>query len=313
MVERRRLPGRGAMANGAVRGKSGRYVIRIGRALVILQMAAHAGRAGQVVVSVDVAIGALQLGMCSRDGETHRSVIEARRLPRSRAVAVLASLRESKRDVIRIGSFAKVLQVATHTAGWCAFVLAAYMTTDAVQRGMCPGKGEPGDFKVVEASTKPSGDRMALLASARESGGNVVGRRCLRIRCRVAGVALKRQTLELANCSTLVAGVALQRCMPAGERKPILVISDGLKSDLPALHGMAPLAIRAHLLPVNIGVTVGARGASVRKDRLSMALYTAEVFVQTTQRESGFAVIEFRNRAERLPTELRMAVLTGDV
>ena len=167
-------------------------MVRICRALVILQVTAHAGRVGQVVVPVEVAIAALQPGMRARDGETHRGVIETCWLPRSRGVAVLACLREPKRDVIRVGSFAKIRQVATHTSGWRSLVLAANMATRAIKRGMSSGKGEPGNFKVVEGGTKPSDDRVALVASGREPGGDVVGRRCLLIRRRMTRVALER-------------------------------------------------------------------------------------------------------------------------
>jgi len=72
-------------------------VIRIRRALEILQVAAHAGRvrAGQVVVVVDVALHALDAGVRSRQGESRGRVIERRARPGGRAVALLASLRES--------------------------------------------------------------------------------------------------------------------------------------------------------------------------------------------------------------------------
>jgi len=192
MVERRRLPSRGAMAYRAVSRKACRHVVRIRCALVILQVAAHASRVGQVVVPVNVAIATLQPGMRARDGETHCGVIEARGLPCGRVVAVLTCLREPKRDVIRVGSLAKIRQVATHTVGWRSLVSSAHMATRAIKRGMGPGKGKPGNFQVVEASTEPGRDRMALLTSARESGGDVVGRRCLLIGRRVTGVALER-------------------------------------------------------------------------------------------------------------------------
>jgi hypothetical protein len=61
MVEGRGLPGQSAVADIALLGKSHSHVIRIGSALVVLQMAAHAGRVGQVVVPVGVAIATLQL------------------------------------------------------------------------------------------------------------------------------------------------------------------------------------------------------------------------------------------------------------
>lgn len=288
-------------------------MVRIRRALVILQVAAHACIAGQVVVPIDVAIAALQLGVRARDGETHSGVVEVRRLPCGSVVAVLAGLREPQRDVIRVGRFAEIRLVATHTVGWRSLVLAAHVATRAIERGMSPGEGEAGNFQMVEASAEPSRDRMALLASARKSGGDMVGRCCLLIRRRVAGEALERESLKLANGGALVAAVALQRGVSADQRKPVLVIPDSLKRDLPALHGMAPLTICAHLTVVNIGVAIGAPCAGIRENRLGMALCTVEVFVQTQQREICFAVIKFWNRADRLPSEHGVAVLARDV
>ena len=83
---------------------------------------------------------------------------------------------------------------------------------------------------------------MALLARGWETGGDMVGRVCLLIRRRVAGVALKRKTLELPNRGAFVATVTWQRGVPTDQGKPVLVIADSLHGDLPAFYRMAPIA-----------------------------------------------------------------------
>ena len=59
VVERRIHPVRGVVTCIASLREIGRHVVRIRRALIILQMARHACRAVQAVVVVDVAIGTL--------------------------------------------------------------------------------------------------------------------------------------------------------------------------------------------------------------------------------------------------------------
>jgi len=124
MIERGRLPRGSTVAHRAVRRKTRRYVVRIRCFLVILHVAAHARSVGQLVVAVDVAVAALQLGVGARDRETYRSMIETRRLPCGRAVAVLACLRETERNVIRICGFAEIRRVTPDTIGGRPFVLA---------------------------------------------------------------------------------------------------------------------------------------------------------------------------------------------
>lgn len=75
------------MTNIALLRESPSHVIRIRRALVILQVAAYACIVGQVVVPVDVAIAALKFRVPSRQGKTALGMIERRRLPGQGAVA----------------------------------------------------------------------------------------------------------------------------------------------------------------------------------------------------------------------------------
>ena len=66
------------MAEIASLRESGGNVIRIGGRLIILQMAIHASRAGEIVVVVDMAIGALpgRHGVAGGQGKSDGAVIE---------------------------------------------------------------------------------------------------------------------------------------------------------------------------------------------------------------------------------------------
>jgi len=94
------------------------YVIRICRSLVVLQVTRHAGRAGQVVVVVDVAIGALprRRRMHARERKSSAVVVEGGIQPRTRVVALAAALREIRAHVIRICRPLVVLQMARDTS-----------------------------------------------------------------------------------------------------------------------------------------------------------------------------------------------------
>jgi hypothetical protein len=50
------------------------------------------------------------------------------------------------------------------------------------------------------------------------------------------------------------------------------MVLDRLDRDVPAFDRMALLAVGAHLPLMDIGVTVGAASAHIRKDRLGVAL-----------------------------------------
>lgn len=75
---------------------------------------------------------------------------------------------------------------------------------------------------------------------------------------------------------------------------------------------MARFAVRTHLSAVNIRVAVRALRTYIRKNRLGVASSASHIRVHSAQRVFRLAVIEFRNRANRLPSRLGVAVLTGN-
>ena len=89
-------------------------MIGIARALEIVQVARHAGRRGDVVIIVDMAVCALpwRNGVRAIQGEVHGVVVEGGRLPGNCAVALLASLREMRGHVVGVGRPLKILQMA---------------------------------------------------------------------------------------------------------------------------------------------------------------------------------------------------------
>ena len=114
VIERRRLPGCGGVAGFASLRESPAHVVRVRGSLEIFQVTRHAGRAGQVVVVVDVAIGALPRRNRMRAGQhkIYRGVIETGRLPTRSSVALQAIRGEVGRDVVRILGRLKILKVA---------------------------------------------------------------------------------------------------------------------------------------------------------------------------------------------------------
>ena len=97
VIERRASPGCSRMTRVASCREASRLMVRIGRAVVILLVAAHAGRRQCRVVVVDVAHDASD--RCGRvetgQGKGCIVMIERRPRPVRRAVALLASLREA--------------------------------------------------------------------------------------------------------------------------------------------------------------------------------------------------------------------------
>jgi len=85
------------VAEFASLGKTSSHVVRILRSLVIRQVARYAGRVGQVVVVLLVAVGALARGhgVHSRQGEAGGAVIELGIHPSRCVMTLFASGRET--------------------------------------------------------------------------------------------------------------------------------------------------------------------------------------------------------------------------
>ena len=178
VIESRRLPGCGGVAGFASLREPATHVIRVGGSLEILQVTRHAGRAGQVVVVVDVAIGTLprRNRMRARQHKVHRGMIETRRLPGRSCVALQAIRREIGSHVIRIPRALKIFEVAGQASRGGQVVVVVDVAIDALTRWhSVPARQQEPCGRVVKFSVEPVVTGMACVACRRELCGNVIG------------------------------------------------------------------------------------------------------------------------------------------
>lgn len=139
MIEYRVAPGDRGVANRTVSGELGLYVVWIRCGVVILHVASAACATGQLVVIVHMALGALEICMSVGEREPHGVVVEICRLPCARAVAQLASLREIERNVVGIGGFLIIREMATYASCRSALESVSDMAGSAFQARMHSG------------------------------------------------------------------------------------------------------------------------------------------------------------------------------
>ena len=79
-------------------------------------------------------------------------------------MAILASLGQAKRHVIRVAGFLKIRQVASDASGRSSRVLAARVASHAIQGRVHAGEREAGELGVIKSHALPVVDRVAILA-----------------------------------------------------------------------------------------------------------------------------------------------------
>ena len=128
----------------------------------------------------------------------------------------------------------------------------------------------------------------------------------------VAGEARRRHRLEVAGRPILVAGVAVDRGVSAGEREPVVMLLHILDRNLPSPHRVTLLAIGPQLTPVNIGVAILAVLTDVGENHLHVTSGAGHRSVHSAQRITSPIVIEFRDGTDWPPAVRRVAVLAGN-
>jgi hypothetical protein len=172
VIESRRLPGCRIVASLAGLRESTGHVVRIGRALEVLEVARHASRAGEVVVVVGMAVRALarRHGMRPSQRESGGRVIELAIRPRHHVVTLLASGRETRVRNRSSGGIEVVL-VATDASRACDIEVVINVAVCALPRRhqVRTGKRKTGG-RVIELAAGPRDHVVTLLASCRKTG-----------------------------------------------------------------------------------------------------------------------------------------------
>jgi len=127
------------VANLASGRKSGRLVIRVRGAVVVLHVAGITVCGNVGVVVVHMALGARHGRVCSGQREFRLTVIEGCWNPRRRVVAHFTLLWESYLRMIGIVGLGVVSQMAGDTRRVRQFVISVDVTLRTLQRGMSTG------------------------------------------------------------------------------------------------------------------------------------------------------------------------------
>jgi len=152
-------------------------VVRIGGALIVLQMAVHASRAVQRVVVIDVTVGTLarRHGVQARQGKSGGGVVELSIAPLHRVVALLAGSGECGVRY-RGGRVVVILLVATDASGGGDAVVVVDVTVAALARRHVVRSGQrKSGFGMIERRRLPGRSVVAGVARLRESARDVTG------------------------------------------------------------------------------------------------------------------------------------------
>jgi hypothetical protein len=222
-------------------------VVRVCGALEILQVTGNARSIRQVVVVVDVAIGtsARRHGVCSRQREVGKVVIESRVQPGACAVVALRTIGwEVAGNVVWVRGRLKIFQMATRACGGGQVVIVIDVAVDAFTRrhGMSAGQQEAGKG-MIKFGVQPVVGAVATLARGGKLCGNVIGIVGRLKVLEVARIARRRHRFKLAVRRAFVTSIAIDSRMRSGQWKAIIVLLDLLRRYGPSAHAMALLAI----------------------------------------------------------------------
>jgi len=173
VIELRPGPLRGGVADSAILREARRHVVRVGRLLIVGQVARTALRGQACVLARRVALRAGHRHVRSGQREFRFAVIELRPGPLRGGVADGAVLRESRCHVVRVGGLLIVGQVARTALRGQACVLARRVALGTRQRHMRSGQRELR-FAVIELRPGPLRGGVADSAVLRESRRRVV-------------------------------------------------------------------------------------------------------------------------------------------
>ena len=237
VIETRIAPIHRAVANLTGLRYPSLHVIRISGALVLLQVAGHAIRVGQFVVSIDVALRAGRRGVRPSKWEPSVGVVKARVGPRGRVVASGTGRRNTGLLVVRIRGAVVVLHVARSAVGTRQIEVSVEVALRTLQRGVCACQRKSHQA-VIESRRLPRVGSVASLTGLGKIQSHMI-RVCRLAKIRqVASDAIRRRALEF---SSDVASRAGDGGMHPSQREPggFQVIKVHSK---PVVHPVALLA-----------------------------------------------------------------------
>lgn len=196
---------------------------------------------------------------------------------------------------------------------WSALKPVAGVAGRTRQLCMRSGQAKVCELRMIELGALPLIHGVAGFAGHRQVGGNMIQRgRLLEIALMAADTRRAQSDKDTAGRANM-AVVALQRGVSADKRKTVQMVADGIDIHLPAVNGVAVLACRAKLPPMDVSVAISALLTDVSKDFLHMARITCDILVKAAERILCFTVVvELHCLPKGRPTCCRMAVLAGD-
>ena len=212
-------------------------VRRVGGSVEVGEMAVDAGCAGQAVVVVDVARGALLVGVKTRQREAGGGVVEDDAGPNGRGVADGAVLWKSGRHVVGVRGLLEIGEMASHALRWHPIEHSVHVTLRARHRDVRTGQRESTQV-VIERGILPVGGVVTHLAGGGEIAGFVVGVGRAIVVGEVASRALLRRPCKDFVGVTLRArhrGVGPGQC----ETGELRVVESGVCPDADAVTGLA--------------------------------------------------------------------------
>lgn len=264
--------------------RSGSGVHRIIRLLpggqVTLRIPAIGGGNRQVVIIVDVAGGAGHIRVARGQRKSGGVVIECRGGPADRCMARRAIRNGECRSRGRMNGIRRGLPGGQMAAGISAIVrrnrqvvIIVYMAKSARNVGVAIREQESCGA-MVELRVLPGVKCMATGAVGsrkfrscglvfRVGGSQPIGH--------VAGGARRRKSDIISHRGILVAFIALHHRVRAEQGKPVEVVLNGLRRNLPTQRRVALRTVLTHLRAVNIRVATRAIFTYVRKDWFRVA------------------------------------------
>ncbi len=233
VIKSRRFPCGRRMALGAILREAASLVIRIRSISVVGPVTIDTVRAETCILVVQMAVVAHHSTMRPCQRKTRLDVIECRRRPSGCCVARLTGRRKQGGGVI--GVLRQLIRRLMTCVALKRGVLedTVLVTGSAGNGSVAPGKRKRRQ-RMVEARGPGEGvHRMTFRAIGRKAGKGMVGiRGFLKVRP-VTSVTRRRSTGEPVVRCRAVAGLTVERCVPANKRKPSLLMALDHVGDLP--------------------------------------------------------------------------------